>query len=228
MPLDFDILGHGIYTPRQAARLIGGTAQDVRRWTRGSGPTEPLWNAYYQNLDDTAELSFADLIELRVVRALRNAGISLQAIRFAIFLAQEQFGIEKPLSSQDFKTDGSQILMHAIENDGELVSLSKKYPGQKVFAKIVLPSLKSLEYDGGTVARWRPAHTEDIVIDPKRSFGAPILDDFGISTTVLYEENKEYQDISYLSRIYEMPRKLVQHAIRYEEGLDQSSGQSII
>jgi uncharacterized protein (DUF433 family)/DNA-binding transcriptional MerR regulator len=228
LPLDFDILGRGIYTPRQAARLIGGTSQDVRRWTRGSGPNEPLWHAYYQELDDTAELSFADLIELRVVKALRKAGISLQAIRFAISLAQERFGIEKPLSSQDFKTDGSQILMHAIENDGEYVSLSKKYPGQKVFAKIVLPSLKNLEYDDGQVARWRPAQTSDIVIDPKRLFGAPMLDEFGVSTTVVFEEYQQQQDIGYLSRIYEIPRKLIQHAIRYEEELDQYSGQSSI
>lgn len=226
MPLDFDILGHGIYTPRQAARLIGGTAQDVRRWTRGSGPTEPLWNGYYQGLDDTAELSFADLIELRVVRALRNAGISLQAIRFAISLAQERFDIERPLSSQDFKTDGSQILMHAIENDGELVSLSKKYPGQKVFAKLVLPSLKNLEYDNGYAARWRPASTNDIVIDPKRLFGAPVLDEYGVSTSTIFEEHKHYEDIGYLSRVYEIPRKLIAHAIRYEETLDKPDGQS--
>ncbi|PHQ86257.1 MAG: hypothetical protein COB65_01370 [Thalassobium sp.] len=159
---------------------------------------------------------------------MRNAGISLQAIRFAISLAQEKFGIDKPLSSREFKTDGSQILMHAIENDGELVSLSKKYPGQKVFAKIVLPSLKNLEYDDGHVARWRPAQTKDIVIDPKRLFGAPVLDDFGVSTSMLFEEHKDYGDIGYLSRVYEIPRKLILHAIRYEQALDESSGQSTI
>lgn len=228
MPLDFDILGRGIYTPRQASRLIGGTPQEVLRWTRGSGPTEPLWHAYYQEFEDTVELSFADLVELRVVKALRKAGISLQAIRFAISFAQEKFNIAKPLSSQDFKTDGAEILMRAIENDGDLVSLSKKYAGQKVFTKLITPSLKDLEYDNGHVARWRPAATNDIVIDPLRLFGTPVLDEFGISTATLFQEFLVYDDASYLSRIYEVPRTIVLHAIRYEQQLDKSLGQSII
>ncbi|MCF2905702.1 hypothetical protein L0666_11950 [Octadecabacter sp. CECT 8868] len=228
MPLDFEILGRGIYTPRQAARLIGGSPQDVRRWTRGSGPSEPLWNAYYQEIDDTAELSFADLVELRVVRALRRAGITMQAIRYAIAFAQETFDIEKPLSSKKFQTDGSQILMQAIENDGELVSLSKRYPGQKVFAKVVLPSLKNLEYDRGHVARWRPARTDTIVIDPKRQFGTPILDEYGVSTETLYSEFQSFENFSYLSEIYEVPKALIKDAINYERQLDQASGKSSV
>jgi len=48
VPLDDSIFGEGIYTPREAARLVGGTPQEVLRWTRGSGTSEPLWNAYYQ------------------------------------------------------------------------------------------------------------------------------------------------------------------------------------
>ena len=72
MPLDGAILGEGIYIPRQAARLLGATAQDVLRWTRGSGPVDPLWKAHYQFLDDTAEVSFQDLMDLRIVRALRR------------------------------------------------------------------------------------------------------------------------------------------------------------
>jgi hypothetical protein len=52
MALDNKILGLGVYTPREAARLVGTDPQQVLRWTRGSGPNEPLWNAHYQFLDD--------------------------------------------------------------------------------------------------------------------------------------------------------------------------------
>ncbi|MDA7967023.1 hypothetical protein [Ruegeria sp.] len=225
MPLDHAILGQGVYTPREAARLVGANVQQVLRWTRGSGPHLPLWNAHYQFLDDDInEISFLDLIEVRVVAAMRNANISLQSIRFAISFAQDKFGIERPLASQSFKTDGSEILMEAIENDGEYVSLSKKRPGQKVFKDIISQSLNDLEYDGEVVARWRPRNHADVVLDPTRHFGDPILDEFGISTGTIYKEYVEFNDTGYLSKIYEVPEKLIRKCIKFERSLDEANG----
>ncbi len=225
MPLDDQILGQGVYTPREAARLVGVNAQQVLRWTRGSGATEPLWNAHFQFLDDeVTEISFLDLIEVRVVAAMRKAGISLQAIRFAIDYAQEKFDISRPLASQAFKTDGQEVLMSAVENDGEFVSLSKKHPGQKVFKDILSQSLNDLEYEGELVARWRPKSFPAIVIDPDRHFGDPILDKYGISTSMLKEEYAEFRDINYLSSIYEIPTKSIKTAINFEAKLDEDNG----
>ena len=224
MPLDGAILGEGIYTPREAGRLIGASAQDVLRWTRGSGASDPIWRAHYQFLDDTTELSFVDLIELRVVRALRQRDISLQAIRFAISLAREKFQIDRPFSSRIFKTDGAEILMDAVEGDGELVSMSRRSPGQKVFSNIVDQSVSGLEYDEGQVSRWRPTNAAHVVIDPRRTFGAPILDEFGISTGALYLDWKSNPDTKRIGRIYEIPENLVKSAVRYEEDLNNALG----
>lgn len=220
MPLDNEILGCGVYTPREAARLIGETPQHVFRWTRGTGPMEPLWAAHYQFIEDSTEISFLDLIEVRVVAAMRRNGISLQSIRYAIKFAQDALGIERPLSSRDFKTDGSEILMDAIENDGEYISLSKKRPGQKVFKEIIKQSLNDLEYEGRFVARWRPKGFADIVIDPSRNFGDPILDKFGISTSVLFQEYQHFSDGRYLANIYEIPLQVVRMAISFENHLN--------
>ncbi len=220
MPLDTEILGHGVYTPREAARLVGETPQQVLRWTRGSGPSDPLWPAYYQFIDDSTEISFLDLVEIRVVSAMRKSGISLQSIRYAIDFAQEKLNVAHPLSSREFKVDGSEILMDAIENDGEYISLSKKRPGQKVFREIVRQSLNDLEYDGDYVSRWRPRNHKSVVIDPSRNFGDPILDSFGISTSMLHREAKEFNDLNYLSEIYEIPLQVVRQAVAFEQSLD--------
>ena len=226
MPLDDGILGQGVYTPREAARLVGTNAQQVLRWTRGSGPSEPLWQAHYQFLDDEiTEISFLDLVEVRVVAAMRRAKISLQSIRFAISFAKEKFGIERPLASQSFKTDGTEILMEAVEHDGEFVSLSKKRPGQKVFREIISQSLNDLEYEGEYVARWRPKRFSQVVIDPNRSFGDPILDKFGVSTKTLHEELKHFGDLSYLAKIYEIPKKALRVGVLFEASLDEEYGQ---
>lgn len=226
MPLDATIFGQGIYTPRQAARLVGTTPQEVLRWTRDSGPNDPLWIAYYHYVENSTELNFADLIELRVVKAFRRASVSLQSIRFAISFAQEKYGVDRPLVNLEFRTDGSEILMKALEHDGEYVSLAKKRPGQKVFAKIIEQSLHDLEYDEGTAARWRPARHRDIILDPQRQFGQPILDTAGISTELLFRELSEYGDEGYLAKIYDIPEHAVKAAVRYEASLQASDGQS--
>ncbi|MGV6848404.1 MAG: hypothetical protein ACWA5A_08500 [Marinibacterium sp.] len=229
MPLDDGILGQGVYTPREAARLVGTSPQQVLRWTRGSGPHEPLWKAHYQFLDgDITEISFHDLVEVRVVAAMRRASISLQAIRYAISLARDKFGIDRPLASQSFKTDGTEILMGAVEGDGDYVSLSKKRPGQKVFREIVSQSLKDLEYEGEFAARWRPSGYSQVVIDPARHFGDPILDKYGISTKTLYDENKGFNDLKYLSKLYEIPEPIIRVGVAFEANLDEKNGQSTV
>lgn len=227
MPLDDSILGQGVYTPREAARLVGTSAQQVLRWTRGSGVNEPLWNAHYQFLDkDVTEISFLDLVEVRVVTALRRASISLQAIRFAIEFAKEKYGISRPLASQSFQTDGEEILMEAIEGGDDLVSLAKKRPGQKVFKEIIDQSLNDLEYEEDTAARWRPRNYTEVVIDPGRQFGDPILDAFGLSTGTIYQEFKQFNDVQYLSEIYEVPVEVLKTGVEFEKSLDEAHGQS--
>ncbi|MGL5009714.1 MAG: hypothetical protein ACRC6I_07500 [Paracoccaceae bacterium] len=232
MALDGPIFGEGIYRPREAARLIGATPQEVLRWTRGSGPNEPIWKAHYQYLGDTTEISFLDLIELRAVRGLRQSGISVQAIRYAIGLAKEKFGIERPLSAVVFRTDGPEILMDAVERDGELVSLSKKRPTQKVFRKIVDQSVSGLEYEQSRLVRWRPEIANHVVVDPERAFGAPLVDTVGVSTEVLYREWDRSRDFKYLSRLYEIDEHLVRDAVQYEDRLNQivsaNSGKGLI
>ncbi len=220
MPFDEAILGSGIYSPRDAARLVGSSPQEVLRWTRGSGPTDPLWRAHYQFIDDTTELSFLDLVEVRVVKSLRRAGVSLQAVRFALDLAENRFGLARPLATRRFQLLGGEILMDALENDGELVSLAKRNPGQKVFTEVVRQSLSDLEYDDDYVARWRPAFANHVVIDPTRLFGTPIIDDYGVSTRTIFSEFLVFNDARYLSKIYEVPLRFINDAIKFEQRLD--------
>jgi uncharacterized protein (DUF433 family) len=232
MALDLPIFGEGIYRPREAARLIGVSPQEVLRWTRGSGPSEPIWKAHYQYLDDATEVSFLDLVELRAVRALRAGGVSLQAIRYAIRLAQDKFGISRPLSTVQFMTDGPEILMDAAEKDGELVSLSKKRPTQKVFKRLVEQSVSDLEYEGSQITRWRPRTSRHVVIDPARSFGAPLIDEAGVSTEMVYREWDRVRDYKSVSRLYEIPEHMVRDAVHFEDRLSQgvraNSGQGLI
>jgi uncharacterized protein (DUF433 family) len=189
------------------------------RWTYGAAGRPPLWRAYYSDLADSRELSFAELTELRVVKAMRRAGLSLQSIRFAIELARDRFGLEKPLSTRSFKVDGKEILL-VVQEEGGLVSLSSRHAGQSVFREIVQQSLSDLEFDGERPLRWAPRGARGIVIDPRRLFGQPILGDYGVSTRTLRDDYDTFGDLQYLSSIYEIPREKVRAAINFERSLD--------
>ncbi|MEZ5869680.1 MAG: hypothetical protein R3D46_15135 [Defluviimonas denitrificans] len=66
------------------------------------------------------------------MKAFRDAGVSLQAIRYAIDLAEEKFGVVRPLARKQFKLDGAEILMEAIEQDEGLAwPFQKKDRGRK-------------------------------------------------------------------------------------------------
>lgn len=214
---NLQILGLGIYSTSEAARLINASRSEIARWTYGASDREPLWHAYYSDIADSREISFADLMELRVVKAMRRAGLSLQSIRFAINLARERFEMERPLSTTCFKVDGKEILLEA---EGALVSLSKNHAGQRVFREIVQQSLNDLEFEGERPARWVPKSARSIVIDPSRLFGQPILDEYGVATRTINEDYQAFKDIKYISNIYEIPTAMVREAINFERRLD--------
>jgi uncharacterized protein (DUF433 family) len=220
MPLDLQVLGSGVYTPREAARLAGTGTRDVLRWTRGGAGVEPLWRAYYHLVDGSTEISFRDMLEVRVVAALRQAGVSLQAIRFATQFAEERYKVERPLSSRRFRTDGSEILIEALDGTGELTSLSPKRAGQIAFRVVVEQSLIDLEYEDDDPILWRPRRYPAIVIDPRRAFGDPILDISGISTRTLCREAEQDNDVGRIAKLYEVDSGEVKFALAFEHALD--------
>lgn len=74
--------GIGIYTAPEAARMVGMSAQTLRRWLQGydhgekGQPTKheaALWHPQYDVGDDGMLLGFRDLIEARIVLFGRNA-----------------------------------------------------------------------------------------------------------------------------------------------------------
>jgi hypothetical protein len=170
-----DALGRGVYSAPEALRLLNFSRdpnhsrrisrQTVSRWLRGYDyevhgqvrHSDPLWAPDYANDDETLELSFRDLIELRFVKAFRDLGLSLPAIRECFARAVEEVKDERPFSTRKFKTDGKTIFLEITHRlkEGEMIDLRKR---QGVFRTIVEPSLRDLEFDAEVVARriWPP------------------------------------------------------------------------
>lgn len=216
-------LGMGIYTPPEAARMIGMQAVTLRRWLLGyehGGKIEPrLWQPQYAASEEGLFLGFRDLVEARIVNALRRRHIGLPTIRACIFRAREIIADERPFSTREFKTDGRTIFLEIEKglDEPQLIDLKKS---QGVFKRVVEPTLKDLEFGREGAERWwlLPGK-KSVVADPARSFGQPIEAEHGVATSVLMEAVQAEGSIAKVAKLFEISQSSVRDAIEYEKGL---------
>ena len=219
--------GIGAYTPTEAARLLHMQPVTLKRWLYGydydhhgqSCQQPPLWSAQYDPERDGQLLGFRDLIEARIVHALRRSRIGLPTIRLCIDRAKEMLGEEHPFSTRAFKSDGKRIFLEITRGVDEprLYDLRDK---QHVFRDFVLPSLQGLEFGDDRAERWwlEPSR-KTIVADPRRSFGQPIVHKTGLLTSRVVQELKAEGSVERVARLYEIPIGAVRDALRFETRL---------
>jgi uncharacterized protein (DUF433 family) len=184
------LLGLGIYTPAEGARLLRVPAQSLRRWARGY----TYWDAEHRSRHKSGPittpdlpvirghkaLSFLELMELRVVGMLRNKGISLQHIRNAAAIARQVLQTRHPFASRRIFTDRKRILAYVDAGHVQfaMVELDRKTVHQLIAGPVLEPLLESLDFDAesGIAKRWWPmGKGHSVVLDPEVSFGAPII-----------------------------------------------------
>jgi uncharacterized protein (DUF433 family) len=232
--------GKGVYGATEALRLINFrrdkatnfrpvSRQTIGRWIRGydyevNGEThhsDPLWKSDYLTGDEQDfEVSFRDLIELRFVKTFRDLHLGLQTIRECFSRAVEEVQDPRPFSTQKFRTDGKTIFLEITNGlkDPQLLDLRRR---QGVFRSVVEPTLRDLEFDANTLARWYPLgkNRPTIVVDPSFSFGRPIVGKYGVPTQVLAAALRTEGSIEKVARAYEMPAAAVKDALAFEEKL---------
>ena len=80
-----DLLGIGVYTPREAAFYARVPTQTMQRWLWGGLNSE---SAFTPEIDGPKLVSFRDFVTTLAIRSIRNSQqpVSLQKIRSAIQL----------------------------------------------------------------------------------------------------------------------------------------------
>lgn len=156
------------------------------------------------------------MIEINFVQAFKEMGLSLKTIRMALIYAQEKFGIEHAFGSKQFLTDGRKKNLEIQNETGEPL-LEELFKGQLVFRQIISPFLKQLDFENNSLKRWWPlTKAKQIVLDPERNFGQPIVEKEGILTEVLvkaYEINGSYKIVS---DWYNVSEESVKEAVEFE------------
>lgn len=102
------------FTPIQASRLTGCSPSQIRYWDR-TGLVRPR-RTRRGTKTGPRRYSFRDLVVLRVVRSLLDAGLSLQRIRKAVEFLQAS---PDELAGLRLVTDGTTVF--ACHDDGEVL-----------------------------------------------------------------------------------------------------------
>lgn len=222
-----DLIGIGLYTMGDAARLLKAPSRTIRRWMTGYDyrrdgerhHVAPLWEPDLRHPEDGVELSFRDLIELRFIRAFTSIGLELRTIRAYMELARSHVESDRPFSSGRFRTDGKRIFHETIGDADEptLIDLKSR---QYVFHKIVEQTFRDLDLEDDLVVRWRPFKGKDsIVIDPQRSFGQPVANASGVPTIVLAEAVAAEGSVARAAALYEVDLAVVRDAVSFHKEL---------
>jgi uncharacterized protein (DUF433 family) len=154
-------------------------------------------------------------MEVRFVGKLRALKVSWSEIDRTVATAQEILQTRYPFGSLVFKSDGARVFAE-LEKGGRLLR-----DRQFAFGVVFEPSLfAELEYEAGQVVRWRPSTGSNVVVlDPRRSFGKPLLDEFDVQTRVVAAAVEAEGSAARVAEWYDIPLQAVRTAVSYERQL---------
>lgn len=216
------------YTVSEAAHYLQIPLATLRSWVVGRRYPVREGERFFEPVILVASkkpvmLSFVNLVESHVLDAIRREyHVGLPAVRRATAYLRDELGSEHPLAEQKFETDGKDLFIRKL---GELIAVSNA--GQKVMPEILDAYLKRIEWDvHGLAARLYPftrqrslAQPKVILIDPRVSFGRPVLAGTGIRTELIAERYKAGDSIDQLAQDYGRGRADIEEAVRCELAL---------
>ncbi len=172
-------------------------------------------------------LSFKNLVEAHVLSSLRvQHRIPLGRVRSAIRYLSETMKSPRPLFDLPLLTDGVGLFVEAYA--GDIVSASR--PGQVTMRAVVQAYLQRVEKDTKTVIRLFPftrktaiadpselaRHPKVVVIDPRISFGRPVIVGTNIRTSVVATRYLAGESVQALAQDYRRTTDEIEEAIRCE------------
>jgi uncharacterized protein (DUF433 family) len=226
------LLGRGLYSPVEASRLARVPIRRINRWTRGywyidRGKREwsdPIVGEGAERLEGAPFLTFADLIEIRCLSALRDKRISWRAIRLASLQGKSVLGTSYPFSSDRFKVVGRTILAEIGDAaDRQVLDLVRN---QYVFEQLVFERMrKGLHYAEHDQPQWWTPLGEHrtVVVHPARAFGAPVAMPSGIRTRVLHAAFRGEKSHEAVARWYAVDVGAVEDAVEFEESIRRAA-----
>jgi len=220
------------YSVPEVAKYLHLPVGTLRSWVNGRYYPTREEKRYFAPLIEIPNerrklLSFTNLIEAHVLSAIRrDHQIPLTKVRGALDYIQEKLKLPHPFASLEFQTDGIDLF---IEGFGELITVSRD--GQIALKAVLQTFLSRIERDekGYPLKLFPFLKNPDInaprtvVIDPRISFGRPVLVGTGIPTAILAERFKARDSIDELAEDYGCEHWQIKMGIQFGKGIKNYS-----
>lgn len=218
----------GFYTVQEVTRILGIESDArIKNWVSGApNKMQPVIKCQYRPRDGVQELGFWDLMEVRFIDYFRRRGVSLQSIRKAAEAARHELDSDRPFAMSDIKfvTDRKRIFVQAANDLGD-DTLRDIVSGQYAMYDVIEEFLAAgVEFDPGSglAERWHPypKALPNILLDPLRAHGQPIIDKYRIPTSAVFDLwRAEKQDSIAVADWYEVEEEYIEQAIKFELGM---------
>ena len=127
------------YRAPLVCRLVGISYRQLDYWARTDLIKPSVQDA--RGSGSQRLYSFPDVVQLKVIKRLLDAGMSLKRIRQAVEILRQQLRSERPLADVTLLSDGSTI--YAATSPDEVIDVFRR--GQGVFGIAVGPVQDELE-----------------------------------------------------------------------------------
>lgn len=119
----------GSYSGTQAARVVGITYRQLDYWARTDLIRPSVTDA--SGSGSRRRYSYKNLLELRVIKTLLDAGIKLESVREVFNYLREH--VTTDIASAHLVISGQSVVL--AQDDGELIDVMRK--GQFVFSNVL-------------------------------------------------------------------------------------------
>ena len=221
-----------LYTVTEAARIVDVPTSTLSTWAQGyirrfpNRPTvvgDPIITYLTPEGPRRPSIPFVGLTEATVLAAIRRSGVPMQRIRPALQALEAGLGIDHALASRKLYTDGAELLYDYAESTSDaenaraIHQLIVVRSGQRVFTEVIQEYLRQIEYarDGYSRLIHVPVYQHaEVVVDPTRSFGAPIFERGGSRVDDVLQRFWADESLDELSAEYGVPVSQLEDVLR--------------
>jgi uncharacterized protein (DUF433 family) len=212
------VLGKGIYTIPDIAMLLGIPTTKARRWISEFWDDrlgKEYQSQYSWNIDFNRAVNFHTLIEIYTFYHLSKSAISPAQLLEAHKILSKRYKTPYPFASKHIIERVKVVGKKVVFDDGDVVfTLDKKLQLHFTFIRQFFEKL-DFGKDDLAVRFWPLGRKHEIVCDPQRQFGQPVIN----GTNILAETVKRLYDggdsKELIARIYDISPKQVDDAITY-------------
>lgn len=211
-------IGVGIYTTTELSRILRIPYPKLNRWIDRYWDGElgkEFEQMYSWKTENSKAVGFHTLIEFYVFINLSEAGVKTREVLNAHKELSKIFDTPFPFAHKEvtsnIKTDGKKIFLKAKNS---VITLDGS---KQLNLNLLDVFFKNLEFDIQNLAVrfWPLGKKKNIVIDPRRKFGHPILDKSNVYPETIYNLYKGKESKEYIAYLYELDLQQVNDAIEY-------------